>query len=96
MGEIASAMKQLRDVSAQLEELELREEELKKELADASDSIETERAYMDARQTAADLESELLDRERAQRIFRSGRDEHGNFYSLAAWMVLSIFLMMFE
>ena len=38
---------------------------------------------------------ELLDRERAQRIFRSGRDEHGNFYSLAAWMVLSIFLGMF-
>ena len=38
---------------------------------------------------------ELLDRERAQRIFRSGRDEHGNFYSLAAWMVLSIFLSLF-
>ena len=38
---------------------------------------------------------ELLDRERAQRIFRSGRDDHGNSYSLAAWMVLSIFLSMF-
>ena len=38
---------------------------------------------------------ELLDRERAQEIFRTGRDEHGNFYSLAAWMVLSIFLSMF-
>ena len=38
---------------------------------------------------------ELLDRERAQEIFRNGRDEHGNFYSLAAWMVLSIFLSMF-
>ncbi len=38
---------------------------------------------------------ELLDRERAQRIFRSGRDEHGSFYSLAAWTVLSIFLAMF-
>jgi ADP-ribose pyrophosphatase len=38
---------------------------------------------------------ELLDRERAQKIFRSGRDEHGNFYSLSAWMVLSIFLSMF-
>ena len=38
---------------------------------------------------------ELLDRERAQKIFRSGRDEHGNFYSLAAWMVLGIFLGMF-
>jgi ADP-ribose pyrophosphatase len=38
---------------------------------------------------------ELLDRERAQKIFRSGRDEHGNFFSLAAWMVLSIFLGMF-
>ena len=38
---------------------------------------------------------ELLDREHAQRIFRSGRDDHGNFYSLAAWTVLSIFLSLF-
>ena len=38
---------------------------------------------------------ELLDRDRARKIFREGRDEQGNFYSLAAWMVLSIFLMMF-
>ena len=38
---------------------------------------------------------ELLDRERAQEIFRTGRDEHGNFYSLAAWMVLSLYLSMF-
>ena len=38
---------------------------------------------------------ELLDRERAQEIFRTGRDDHGNFYSLAAWMVLSIFLSLF-
>ena len=38
---------------------------------------------------------ELLDRERAQEIFRTGRDDHGNFYSLAAWMVLSIFLTLF-
>ena len=38
---------------------------------------------------------ELLDRERAREIFRTGRDEHGNFYSLAAWMVLSIFLTLF-
>ncbi len=38
---------------------------------------------------------ELLNRERAQEIFRTGRDEHGNFYSLAAWMVLSIYLSMF-
>ena len=38
---------------------------------------------------------ELLDRERAQEIFRTGRDEHGNFYSLAAWAVLSIFLSLF-
>lgn len=30
-----------------------------------------------------------------QRIFRSGRDDHGNFYSLAAWTVLSIFLSLF-
>ena len=38
---------------------------------------------------------ELLDRARAQKIFETGRDEHGNFYSLAAWMVLSIFLARF-
>ncbi len=38
---------------------------------------------------------ELLDRERARKIFLAGRDEQGNFYSLAAWMVLSIFLTMF-
>ena len=38
---------------------------------------------------------ELLDRERAQEIFRTGRDDHGNFYSLAAWTVLSIFLSLF-
>lgn len=35
---------------------------------------------------------ELLDRERARRIFSTGRDDHGNFYSLPAWMALSIFL----
>ena len=38
---------------------------------------------------------ELLDRERTQEIFRTGRDEHGRFYSLATWMVLSIFLTRF-
>ena len=38
---------------------------------------------------------ELLDRERAQKIFQAGRDEHGNFYSLAAWAVLSVFLSLF-
>ena len=38
---------------------------------------------------------ELLDRERAEKIFRTGRDDHGCFYSLAAWMVLSIFLTRF-
>lgn len=38
---------------------------------------------------------ELLDRERAERIFRDGRDEHGRFYALSAWMVLSIFLSRF-
>ena len=38
---------------------------------------------------------ELLDRERVQEIFRSGRDEKGNFYSLAAWAVLGVFLAMF-
>lgn len=38
---------------------------------------------------------ELLDRQRAQEIFRTGRDGQGNFYSLAAWMVISIFLSLF-
>ena len=38
---------------------------------------------------------ELLDRERAEKIFRSGRDEHGCFFALSAWMVLSIFLSRF-
>lgn len=38
---------------------------------------------------------ELLDKERARRIYSSGRDEHGNFYSLAAWTVLGIFLSLF-
>ena len=38
---------------------------------------------------------ELLDREQAREIFRTGRDKHGNFYSLAAWMVLSIYLSLF-
>ena len=38
---------------------------------------------------------ELLDRERAEKIFRTGRDEHGRFYSLPTWMVLSIFLSRF-
>ena len=38
---------------------------------------------------------ELLDRQRAQEIFRTGRDEHGRFYSLPTWMVLSIFLSRF-
>ena len=38
---------------------------------------------------------ELLDRERARKIFQSGRDKHGNFYSLSTWVVLSIFLSLF-
>lgn len=38
---------------------------------------------------------ELLDRAHAQEIFKAGRDEKGNYYSLAAWMVLSIFLSLF-
>jgi len=38
---------------------------------------------------------ELLDRERAEKIYRTGRDEHGCFFSLAAWMVLGIFLARF-
>ena len=38
---------------------------------------------------------ELLSREQAAEIYRSGRDPHGNFYSLAAWAVLGIFLAMY-
>ena len=37
----------------------------------------------------------LLDREQALEIYRSGRDPHGHFYSLATWTVLSIFLSLF-
>ena len=35
---------------------------------------------------------ELLDRARAKQIFDTGRDEHGNFYSLSTWAVLAAFL----
>ena len=38
---------------------------------------------------------ELLDRKRAQAIFSTGRDEKGNFFSLATRMVLSVFLELF-
>ena len=38
---------------------------------------------------------ELLDREHARKIFTTGRDDHGNSYSLAAWAVLSCFLSLF-
>ena len=37
---------------------------------------------------------ELLDREQARSIFQTGRDKHGNFFSLSTWAVLSIFLAM--
>ena len=38
---------------------------------------------------------EMLNREQAQEIYRTGRDRHGNCYSLAAWAVLGIFLSLF-
>ena len=38
---------------------------------------------------------ELLDKERAKEIYRTGRDEHGNFYSLPAWAVLGYFISAF-
>ena len=38
---------------------------------------------------------ELFDRERAERIYRSGRDDRGNFYSLATWTVIGIYLSLF-
>lgn len=37
----------------------------------------------------------LLNRKEAEEIYRSGRCPHGNFYSLATWTVLSIFLSLF-
>lgn len=36
---------------------------------------------------------ELLDREQAAEIYRTGRDAKGNFFSLAAWAVLGFFLL---
>ena len=38
---------------------------------------------------------ELLDKKRAEEIFKSGRDEKGNFFSLAAWAVLAYFVLNF-
>ena len=37
---------------------------------------------------------ELPDREHAEQIFRTGRDGHW-FFTISAWMVLSIFLSLF-
>ncbi len=38
---------------------------------------------------------ELLDRKRAQEIYRTGKDEKGNYFSLATWAVLGYFLLSF-
>lgn len=38
---------------------------------------------------------ELLNREQAEEVFRSGRDRHGNFYSVSTWMVLQLFLSLY-
>ena len=35
---------------------------------------------------------ELIDEEEAERLFTSGRDRYGNFFSLATWAVLGYFL----
>ncbi|MBO7402361.1 MAG: NUDIX hydrolase, partial [Lachnospiraceae bacterium] len=35
---------------------------------------------------------EVLDREQARKVFETGRDRHGNFYSLATWAILAFFL----
>ena len=64
MGEIVSALEQLRELSSQLEDTELREEELKESLSARADDRDREREYLDARQRAAELERELLRRER--------------------------------
>ena len=38
---------------------------------------------------------ELVDRETAKKLFETGRDEHGNFFSIATWVVLAVFLAKF-
>ncbi len=39
--------------------------------------------------------NEILDKESAQNIFMNGRDKNGNYYSLATWMILGIYINMF-
>ena len=36
---------------------------------------------------------ELVDRKEARKLFSTGRDRYGNFYSLSTWVVLAYFLM---
>ena len=36
---------------------------------------------------------ELVDRQEAKKLFDTGRDKNGNFYSIATWVVLAYFLM---
>ncbi len=36
----------------------------------------------------------LLGKEEAKKVYTTGRDEHGNFFSLAAWAVIGYFLTM--
>ncbi|MCR5687378.1 MAG: NUDIX hydrolase [Lachnospiraceae bacterium] len=38
---------------------------------------------------------ELIDYEEAERLFSSGRDRYGNFFSLATWVVIGFFLKQF-
>jgi ADP-ribose pyrophosphatase len=35
---------------------------------------------------------ELIDKAEAQKLFTGGRDKYGNFFSIATWIVLAIFL----
>lgn len=64
MTEIGAALEQLREVSSRLEDAELREEELKEELAKASGGRDAEKAFLTAEQQTVDLEREILSRER--------------------------------
>ncbi len=64
MTEVSEALEQLRDAASRLEDAELREEELKEELAKSSGARDAEKEYLAAGQQAVDLEQDMLGRER--------------------------------
>ena len=61
---LSAALEQLRGIASQLEDIELREEELKEELSAIPDNDGSKKACLAARQQAVELEHELLSRER--------------------------------